>query len=245
MTTKATPTTMTAEELQLKIDTMQHGDRFATDNMGRSRDPRTGRFNGPNDDDTSAVVEFKTEAVYSPRETAIADGLPKYVDMDFISIRLPGDRGKEISVWSQVTDFYINRFPHEHQAFKTGKSQAVTGTPLSLWPQMNPSSIKELEHIGVRTLEQLASLSDSNSATMRNFHALKNGARVFLESSRELASSAVMQAKLDDQAAAHQSQIDALNAKFEALMSGKTPDLAAALKSKKKVAEPDEAEIDK
>ena len=233
---------MTPEELQLKIDTMQHGDRFANDNAEYSRDPRTGRYNHPNNDDTSAIVEFKTEAIYSPRETALAeDGLKKFINVDFISVRLPGERGKEVTAWSEVTDFYINRFPHEHEAFKAGKKYVPTGTPLSLWPAMTPASIKELEQLGITTVEQLANLNDSNAATMRGFYGLKNTAQAFLKQAKDVSATALMEAKMKEQEVAHQAQLDAMNAKLEALLatsSGNT-DLASALKTKRKVAESD------
>ncbi|MEH7838012.1 hypothetical protein V7796_20365 [Rhizobium laguerreae] len=55
------------------------------------------------------------------------------------------------------------RFSDAYKRFKEGAAarEQLTGTPLSQWPYLKPSQIKELEAVNIYTVEQLAALSDT------------------------------------------------------------------------------------
>lgn len=205
-------------ELFLKASTANLGNRFEEDERRGRRDPITGRLVyhpdfGANDQNQ---VTFSVQPVLSKLETYLAQGVPKYVDMEFITIVVPGNR--DLTQHCPVTDFYIWQYPNEYKAFKQGIGQKIVGTPLSLWPVLTPSQIKELEYHGVHTVEQLANLSDSVSGVLRGFHSLKAKAKEFLEDARDVAKNALLKQQLEEQQEAHNAQMAEMNAKFEALM---------------------------
>jgi hypothetical protein len=118
-----------------------------------------------------------------------------------------------------VTDFYEWRFPHEYEAFKRGKEAAVVGTPLDLWPALQPSQIAELKHQGIRTIEQLATLSDSASGVMRGFYALKHKAQQFLDDAKDKSAAAVVRAQMEEQEARHKADMKAMEDRIAAMVA--------------------------
>jgi hypothetical protein len=83
-------------EINLDVAIANQGgiNRFAEEETRGIRDPRTGRLMKHTDygDDVGLNVKFTVESVFSKRETYFAAGVPKYVDMDFITITVPGMR---------------------------------------------------------------------------------------------------------------------------------------------------------
>jgi hypothetical protein len=219
-------------DLNVAIANMGHVNRFEHDETRGVRDPRTGRFMQHADygEDTKLNVQFSTEPVFSKKETYLA-GVSKYVDMDFITITVPGNR--DLIVHRPVTEFDIWRFPHEHAAFKRGQEAAVIGTPLDMWPGLQPSQIAELKHQGIRTVEQLATLSDSVSGTLRGFYAMKHKAQQFLDDAKDKNAAAIVRAQMDEQDARHKADIKAMEDRFAAM-------LADAMSTKDKKAKPSE-----
>ena len=59
--------------------------------------------------------------------------------------------------------------------------EAVTGTPLEAWPVITRSQVEELKHFRVRTVEDLAALSDAATASGMGLQSLKQKAKAFLE----------------------------------------------------------------
>jgi hypothetical protein len=225
----------TQDQINLDVAIANQGgiNRFAEEETRGVRDPRTGRLMKHTDygDDTGLNVKFTVESVFSKRETYFAGGVPKYIDMDFITITIPGNR--DLIVHAPVTDFYEWRFPLEYAQFKQGQSAVVMGTPLDLWPAMQPAQIAELKHHGIRTVEQLADLSDSSSGVLRGFYAWKHKAKQFLEDAKDKNSTAVVRAQMEEQEARHKAELKAMEDRFAAM-------LAQALPKESKKAKPNE-----
>ena len=220
-------------DLNVAIAMQSNGHRFETDEQRGVRDPRTGRFVQHADygEDTKLNVQFSTEPVFSKKETYLAGGVTKYVDMDFITITVPGNR--DLVIHTPVTDFYQWRFPHEYDLFKRGKEAAVVGTPLDMWPHLQPSQIAELKHQGIRTIEQLATLSDSVSGVLRGFYALKHKAQQYLDDAKDKNAAAVVRAQMDEQAERHKAEMKAMEDRFAAMLA----EAMASKESKKGKAE--------
>ncbi|MFC5476552.1 hypothetical protein [Massilia suwonensis] len=193
--------------------------RFADDEARGIRDPRTGRFMQHQDigEDTKLNVKFSAEPVFSKRETYFAGGVPKYVDMDFITITIPGNR--DLIVHTPVTDFYIWRFPQEYEAYKRGQEASVVGTPLEMWPGLQPSQVAELKHQGIRTVEQLATLSDTSSGVLRGFYAMKHKAQQFLDDAKDKTATAFVRAQMEEQNERHQAELKAVEERFAAMLA--------------------------
>lgn len=213
---------MNEVELNLALAQVEYGDRFEADEARAVRDINTGRIIQHPDygSDANLLVKFTTESKFSKVETFKAGGVPKYVDMDFITIIVPGNR--DLTVHAPVTDFYQWRFKREWEAFKRGQEAVMTGTPLELWAALKPSEIDELKHQGIRTVEQLANLSDSVNGVLRNFYAMKAKAQRFLDEAKDTAANGALRAQLDEQSA----ELAAMRAQLEAVL--------AATKTKKK-----------
>jgi hypothetical protein len=59
-----------------------------------------------------------------------------------------------------IVDLVKKDYPELYAAFKAGSEAVVSGTPLAEWPLMNGSTLRELQHLGFRTVEQLADAND-------------------------------------------------------------------------------------
>jgi len=206
-------------DLNVAIATQGTGNRFAHEEADGVRDPQTGRFitHKIYGGDLGLNVQFTTEPVFSKKDTYLAGGVPKYVDMDFITITIPGDNS--VSIHTPVTDFHQFRFPREYEAFKRGKDASVVGTPLDMWPALQPSQVAELKHQGIRTIEQLANLSDSVSGSLRGFYALKNKAQQYLDDAKDKKAAAVVRAQKDEQAERHKAEMKAMEDRFAAMLA--------------------------
>jgi len=205
-------------DLNVAIANQSLGNRFENDEQRGIRDPRTGRFIQHADygEDTKLNVQFSTEPVFSKKETYLA-GVTKYVDMDFITITVPGNR--DLIIHTPVTDFYEWRFPLEYESFKRGKEATVVGTPLDMWPALQPSQIAELKHQGIRTIEQLATLSDSASGVMRGFYALKHKAKQYLDEAKDKNAAAIVRAQMEEQEARHKAELKAMEDRVAAMLA--------------------------
>jgi hypothetical protein len=74
-----------------------------------------------------------------------------------------------------------------YDRFKSGQAQVAVGTPLEQWPGVTRSQVKELAYFNVRTVEQLAAVSDTNMAQMGTFMALRKKAQDWLSTARGMA----------------------------------------------------------
>jgi hypothetical protein len=137
----------------------------------------------PTEDD-ALMVRFFVKAREDQRETA-KQGRPVFKDTEYIEIRTPGKRD---SVCRPARKRDIDRFPRHYEAFKARTSQEVaTGTPLVEWPQVSRSLAEELSFFNVKTVEQLASMPDSQTSQFMGGGMLKQKARKWLEISEAAA----------------------------------------------------------
>lgn len=115
--------------------------------MNGQMQPRK-RFHGANVRFFNAYNENKEKSLQAGR--AIFDEIPS------ISIQYPG--GDETVRKIEPQD--VADYPELYAAFKAGSEAVTSGTPLTEWTLMNGSTLRELQHLGFRTVEQLADASD-------------------------------------------------------------------------------------
>ncbi len=108
--------------------------------------------------DENLFVRFYNGAVQSGAQSDAA-GHPVFVEKAFVEILVPGDPHNIVD--TQVTQYYIDRFPDEWDRFNRSQGQAIEGWLLREWPVVNPAQVKNLEFLNVRTVEQLAGLTDT------------------------------------------------------------------------------------
>lgn len=124
-------------------------------------------------------VAFKTEAVEDPVRTK-AEGVMRFRDQDYAVITVPGDtksnsiekvesffRKKDDEMKAgRVHPDWMRRWKHEYELYKQGLEIPVEGTPIKGWKLISPSQQEDLIRMHVRTVEELANLSDDGA---RNF----------------------------------------------------------------------------
>jgi len=123
-------------------------------------------------------------------------GHPVYDEHEYVYIQAPGD--KETINHRPVRDLDRQRFARQYAAFKLGQKEAVSGLPLSEWPSMTRSRSKEYEFFGVRTVEQLANISDANCQGIQGSVMDRQRALDFLEQAKHNAPAEKMRAELAD-----------------------------------------------
>jgi len=106
------------------------------------------RFHGANVRFFNSYNENKEKSLQAGR--AIFDEIPS------ISIQYPG--GDETV--RKIEPHDVADYPELYAAFKAGSEPVVSGTPLAEWPLMNGSTLRELQHLGFKTVEQLADAHD-------------------------------------------------------------------------------------
>jgi hypothetical protein len=150
---------------------------------------------------------------------SVEEGRPIYRDVDYVTIMVPGD--KESVVHRKVWAKDLDRFPAQYQAYKNGQSQeAVSGTPLSMWPVVTKAQVLELGYFHVKTVEHLAELADAHAHKFMGINKLRQQARDWLAASKDTAHITKMNEELekrDSQISALVEQNKKLNERLEAL----------------------------
>lgn len=141
------------------------------------------------------VVRF--ELVPKENETKSAQlGRPVFEDVEYIEIRTPGDLTN--IPFRPVTARDKLEFAHAYNAWKQGLADPAQGTPLSKWPGCTRSQVEELAFYAVRTVEDLASVSDGNIQKLPlGTTALKQRAIDFLKSAEGMSHASSLRADLE------------------------------------------------
>tara|TARA_R110000823_G_scaffold36668_1_gene100053 strand:+ start:281 stop:904 length:624 start_codon:yes stop_codon:yes gene_type:complete len=107
------------------------------------------------------------------------EGRPIYEEIPYIEIMQPGNKESVIS--RAVRKAEQLRFPKQWDAFVSGVEQSLEGTPLEQWSALNRSQVEELRFFNVRTVEQLANMSDAHAQNFAGIQSMKQKAVVYLE----------------------------------------------------------------
>ena len=108
--------------------------------------------------DHGLIVRFYSNPTRNPAKSEEA-GRDIWEDREWVNIIFPGDRSTEIDC--EAEEKHRTGYPVEYARFKNNEAEKVIGTPLAEWSAMPRSLVKEFEYLNVRTLEQLAALSDT------------------------------------------------------------------------------------
>jgi hypothetical protein len=139
-----------------------------------------------------------------------AEGREIIEDVEVIYIRTPGSRDE---ITNLVSDDHRARFRTLYDAWKTRREAPVTGTPLEQWPRATTSMIDDMRTFGIRTVEELANISDAAVMANMGWRDLRTQAQAWLASAKDSAEAArlaMANQHLQDQISAMQAQIDAL-----------------------------------
>jgi hypothetical protein len=176
-----------------------------------------------NSDDKGLMVRFFTHR--APNEAkSLIEGRDIWDEVECISIRVPGSRDHLVNA---VNDEYRVRFADEYRAYKRDQVAPLTGTPLEEWPAASTSFVDEMRLYGIRSVEQLAGLSDGAAMVNPGWMTMRTRAQAFLDSAKDNAkteSLAVENETLKQQMAAMQAQMQRLMQMIPA--PAETPDAA-------------------
>lgn len=142
------------------------------------------------------VIRFDTHLVENALESwggvAIGkDGLPQkvegkgrpvYDEVEYIEIMVPGDRNN--IVHRPVTNEDRRKFAQQYAQWKAGSQETASGTPLKAWPGITRAQVEELAYFNVKTVEQLAAISDGNLQSIPFARGLQNRAKAYLEQAK-------------------------------------------------------------
>lgn len=128
-------------------------------------------------------VEFFTAPV---EQTYLSkkEGRPIFKDMAHVRMAIPGDRNN--SPVFIATDQHKRRFREAWRDFERNGQQNETGTPIGKLPGITKSQTKEVEHFNIRTVEQMAIVSDAAISNMGvGYQDLRARAKAYLEVSQK------------------------------------------------------------
>lgn len=145
------------------------------------------------DSDKKLFVVFHKGVVLNDAKSLDA-GRPVHDDVDMITIRIPGQRD---SVVAKADFGYQQRFPRQWAQFKANAEQDISGTQLTEVPWLTPAQIADLKAANIRTVEQLADMSDANAHVFMGFHGLKQRAQAYLDAAAGAAPALKLQAELE------------------------------------------------
>lgn len=109
---------------------------------------------------------------------------PIYRDVEYIDIKIPGNRSAGASRPATPED--KTRFNEHYRLFKERLDQdTVQGTPLLEWSPIGRSQAEELAFFHVKTVEQLATMSDTQVSKFMGLIGLREQAKLWLEKAGE------------------------------------------------------------
>ncbi len=137
-----------------------------------------GRFHG---DETLLVKFFKHPKVNLQKTKD--EGRPIFEEIPYIQIMTPGN--KDHIVVRPATAMDKKRFAEHFRKYEAREDQdAVEGTLLDEWAGITRSQAEELKYLNIKTVEQLAAVSDSNSQGIMGIGFLKEKANKYLEDTK-------------------------------------------------------------
>jgi hypothetical protein len=178
------------------------------------------------DQKSDVHVEFFSDPVKHETKSREA-GRPIFTDAEFVRIRWPGDRNRELvapanqpSVRNPDTNewlTYIDRYPRHYEAFKQNATFIGEGAPIEEAPFLTKAQVAELKAVNIFTIESLAGLSESSMSKLgMGARKLMDQAKAYVEKAKDSA----LETKLAAQNADLREQLKALGAQVAAL-SGK------------------------
>ncbi len=166
-------------------------------------------------DDNRLFVKFEMRSVLDPVATR-DNGRPTHIPVDYVHIQQPGERDAFVQ---PATQEHVMRFRRQWQAYQDGRSEAPEGSPLSLLFLNNPEIVDNLKYFRVSTVEQLATLNDTQIQNIgiggRQFHEAAKKYLAAAEKGKDFHALAKSVEQLQRDMAAKDAKIASLEAALE------------------------------
>jgi len=174
-------------------------------------------FSNQSEADKQLLVRFMYKPVEN-RQATREQGVAVVEEMAFVEVRIPGQRNPCVMRRATLED--KRRFAPQYEAFQKRVEMPSEGTPLAEWPVVTRSQVEELAFFSIKTVEQLASVSDTNISKRMGGYGLREKAVKWLEQ-RDQAVSASERADMQERISGLEQQIGELtkvNAEQSALV---------------------------
>lgn len=145
-----------------------------------------------------------------------------FKDVVFINIKIPGDKNNDVNRMAFPEDY--QRFPVHFERFKKNQEQVI-GTPLNALPFLTEAQVTEYATIFIKTVEQLAGMSDVNCQKFMGSIEHKQKAQAWLDSFK---GAERLREEFEEQRKADQEKMAAMQAQLDALT--KQPSTVAQVK---------------
>lgn len=139
-------------------------------------------------EEARVVAEFELRP-FEDRAQTVASGHPVFVDRVVATLSPVGSNGKfahEMEVTENILADWRVKQPallRAYEAFVAGQEAPVEGTDLRNWPGVTPAQLKTLNSMGVRSVEDLATLSEEGiSRGGMGMRTLQQKAKAYMES---------------------------------------------------------------
>jgi hypothetical protein len=174
-------------------------------------------------------------------ERSLKEGAPKYDSVPFITIAVPGDKtllvDRPVRLDESDLESEIHRFPELWAKFKRGEAEDVsTGTPLTEWPPISRAQVEEMAYQHVRTVEQLAAMSDVNCQRVGSGSIqLRQKARDWLQQAEKAAPFLAMKQEMSELKGENESlrqMLEQTNAKLAELIPQKPAQTKPSIRNK-------------
>ena len=133
--------------------------------------------------DKLLLVKFELRPM-KDKEASEREGRPIFKDVEFVDIRVPGKKNGSVCRPARTSD--VERFPEHYRRFKERIAEPEEGTPLTEWPPVGRSTVEQLKFLNIKTVEQLAEMSDSSATQIMGGNTLKQKAKDFLSYSTDV-----------------------------------------------------------
>lgn len=172
------------------------------------------------EDDKALIVRFFMKEVLLGAKSE-QEGRPIYEDREHIEIKI---KGQDKGIYSDVVrDDHRRRFPIAYAAFKAGREVPVVGTPIEMLAGVGPALAHNLKGLHIRTIEDLAGISDENSLSAIGMGAreLVNRAKAWV--GKQAPEAIALREQLDEERRARQALEERLAALEAAPKRGRKP----------------------
>jgi hypothetical protein len=165
-------------------------------------------FANQSEADKALMVRFFYKNVENKLESQKL-GRPSFREKTYVEIRVAGQR--DVQACRPATHADKQRFSRHFEAFEKRVEPPTEGMPLIEWPKITRTQAEELTFMNVKTVEQLASMKDSNLQQFMNGYKLRDQAVKWLETNSAETDDREKE-ELKASVAALQEQVQALSA---------------------------------
>lgn len=174
--------------------------------------------------DAKLLVKFFYKTKEDKAKSA-EQGRPVFKELEYISIKIPGNRGAGQQRAATFRD--KQRFQRHYAAFQQRVELPQEGTPLAEWTLIARSTAEELAFHNVKTVEQLADMSDTIASGFMGGQTFKTKAKDWLARAQKDVTASKLAAELekrDKLIATMQVQLDKLTSEQKTKRRRKAPE---------------------